>query len=131
MTRKLEIHSASAYLILPVPIPDKEKKTELNFIFTLLCGTSKSLRKVLEVIIKPFAHHKEGWKYNFSLISISILLWKTGSLGVKNLPNFIRPCAYCIFDIHNPCGIKLVTRLPLGLSLPHEHKFRHCFQNKS
>ena len=38
-------------------------------------------------------------------------------------------CANSIFDIHNPLGIKLLTRLRLGLSHLHEHKFRHCFQD--
>ena len=47
----------------------------------------------------------------------------------KKLLNFIRPCANSIFDIHNPLGIKLLTRLRLGLSHLHEHKFRHCFQD--
>ena len=47
----------------------------------------------------------------------------------KKLLNFIRPCANSIFDIHNPLGIKLLTRLRLGLSHLHEHKFRHWFQD--
>ena len=46
----------------------------------------------------------------------------------KNLINFIRPCANSIYDIHKPLGIKLLTRLCLGLSHPHEHRFRHCFK---
>ena len=45
----------------------------------------------------------------------------------KKLLNSIRPCSNSIFDIHNPLGIKLLTRLRLGLSPLHEHKFRHCF----
>ena len=47
----------------------------------------------------------------------------------KKLLNFIRPCSNSIFDIHNPLGIKLLTRLRLGLSPLHEHKFKHCFQD--
>ena len=47
----------------------------------------------------------------------------------KKLLNFIRPCANSIFDIHNPLGIKFLTRLRLGLSPLQEHKFRHCFQD--
>ena len=47
----------------------------------------------------------------------------------KKLLNFIRPCANSIFDIHNPLRIKLFTRLRLGLTPLHEHKFRHCFQD--
>ena len=41
----------------------------------------------------------------------------------KKLLNFMQPCANSIFDIHNPLGIKLLTRLHLGLSALHEHKF--------
>ena len=40
----------------------------------------------------------------------SLLIFK------KNL-NFIRPCANSIFNIHNPYGIKLLTRLRLGPNL--------------
>ena len=47
----------------------------------------------------------------------------------KKLLNFIRPCANSIFDIHNPLGIKFLTRLHLGQSHLHEHKFRHYFQD--
>ena len=38
---------------------------------------------------------------------------------------------YIIFDIdiHNPKGIKLITRLRLGLSHLREHKFKHSFQD--
>ena len=32
-------------------------------------------------------------------------------------------------DIHNPKGIKLITRLRLGLSHLREHKFKHSFQD--
>ena len=42
------------FLILPVPIPDEEKKLTEIFIFTRLCGASKGFMKVLEAFIKPF-----------------------------------------------------------------------------
>ena len=47
----------------------------------------------------------------------------------KKLLNFIWPCANSIFNIYNPLRIKLLTRLRLGFSHLHEHKFRHCFQD--
>ena len=55
----------------------------------------------------------------------------SGSLSIfeKDLLNFIWPCANSIFNIHNPYGIKLLTRLRLGLSHLRDHKFRHCFQD--
>ena len=42
---------------------------------------------------------------------------------------FIRPTADSIFGCHNPIGIKLLTRLRLGLSHLREHKFKHGFQD--
>ena len=51
------------------------------------------------------------------------------SIFLKNLLNLMRPCANSIFNIHNPYGIKLLTRLRLGLSHLRDHKFRHCFQD--
>ena len=55
----------------------------------------------------------------------------SGSLSIfkKNLLNFMRPRANSIFNIHNLYGIKLLTRLQLGLSHLHDHKFKHCFQD--
>ena len=41
----------------------------------------------------------------------------------------IRPKARSVFDIHNPVGVKLLTRLRLGLSHLHDHKFRYNFQD--
>ena len=43
----------------------------------------------------------------------------------EKLLNFIRPCSNSIFSIHNPLGIKLLTRLRLDRSYLHEYKFRH------
>ena len=40
---------------------------------------------------------------------------------------FIRPSPNSLFECHNPPGVKFLTRLRLGLSYLHEHKFRHSF----
>ena len=40
-----------------------------------------------------------------------------------------RPSRNSIFDIYKPYGIKLLTRLRLGLSHLNEHRFKHCFNN--
>ena len=42
---------------------------------------------------------------------------------------FIRPLPNSIFNIHNPLGIKYLTRLRVGFSHLKEHKFRHNFQD--
>ena len=47
----------------------------------------------------------------------------------KDLLNFIRPSKNKIFNIHDQVGIKLLTRLRLGLSHLREHKFRHNFED--
>ena len=45
------------------------------------------------------------------------------------LLKFIRPVANRVFEINNPYGLKLLTRLRLGLSHLRYHKFRHNFRN--
>ena len=45
----------------------------------------------------------------------------------KKLLKFIRPSGNSIFRCHNPKGIKLLTRLRLGLSHLREHKLKHGF----
>ena len=47
----------------------------------------------------------------------------------KRLLEFIRPKANNIFNIHNPMGIKYLTRLRLGFNYLKEHKFKHNFQD--
>ena len=46
-----------------------------------------------------------------------------------NLIKIIRPIPNPIFDIINPLGLKLITRLQLGLSYLNEHRFNHTFNN--
>ena len=47
----------------------------------------------------------------------------------KNFLKFIRPSSRSVFNCHNCKGIKYPTRLCLGLSHLHEHKFKHSFQD--
>ena len=53
------------------------------------------------------------------------------SLSVVKLSllKFVRPIANNVFDINNPYGSILLTRLRLGLSHLRYHKFRHIFQD--
>ena len=54
---------------------------------------------------------------------------KSDSLNIVKLPllKFVRYIANSVFDIYNPDGLKLLTRLRLGLSHLRYHKFRHNF----
>ena len=47
----------------------------------------------------------------------------------KQILKFIRPSPNSRFNVHNPHGIKLLTRLRVGVSHLREHKFRHNFQD--
>ena len=66
-----------------------------------------------------------------------IMEWNNLDLEIRNSDNlqhfrkkilkFIKPSAETIFGIHNPLGIKLLSRLRMGLSHLREHKFKHGF----
>ena len=47
----------------------------------------------------------------------------------KALFEFIRLSGSTAFNCHNPKGIRLLTRLRLGLGHLREHKFKHSFQD--
>ena len=49
-------------------------------------------------------------------------------LALKGL-KFIRPVQRQMFNINDSVGVKLLTRLRLGFSHFHEHKFRHGFRD--
>ena len=81
-------------------------------------------------------------KHNYfrnSFFSSSIVEWNKLNREVRNFENirifkkrlskFTRPSPNNIFDIYNPYGIKLLTRLRLGLSHLSEHKFKHAFND--
>ena len=54
---------------------------------------------------------------------------ETFSAFKKSILKFIRPSSNSIFNCHSPKGIKLSTRLSLGLSHLCEHKFRYNFRD--
>ena len=48
---------------------------------------------------------------------------------LKNALSFIKPMPNSIYNIHNPPGVKYLTRLRLGFMHLKEHKFKHNFQD--
>ena len=108
-----------------------------SYLFKLIPNFNRVHNTRLSYNIPPIKVRHYYFKNSFFPSAISE--WKKLDLNIRNsaslntfkkkLLNFIRPCANSIFDIHNPLGIKLLTRLRLGLSHLHEHKFRHCFQD--
>ena len=77
--------------------------------------------------------------YGNSFFPYCVNQWNALSPAIRNatsfgsfktsLLQFIRPSRSKVYDIHDPVGLKLLTRLRLGLSHLREHKFRHNFQD--
>ena len=69
----------------------------------------------------------------------AVIEWNKLDLNICNSENlnvfknsllkFIRTSGNSVFNCHNPRGVKLLTRLRLGLSHLQEHKFKHGFQD--
>ena len=72
-----------------------------------------------------FPSHVIEWNRFHSSIrnSESLALFK------KSIFAFVRVLANSAFQCHNPKGLKLITRLRLGLSHLRFHKFKHSFQD--
>ena len=51
------------------------------------------------------------------------------SIFKNKLLSIIRPVQKSVFNIFDPQGLKLLTRLRLGFSHLNEHRFRHNFEN--
>ena len=104
-----------------------------SYLFNLTPNFNRVHNTRLSYNIPPIKVRHDYFKNSFFLSAITE--WNKLDLDIRNsaslntfkkkLLNFIRPSANSIFDIHNPLGIKLLTRLRLGLSHLHEHKFRH------
>ena len=81
-------------------------------------------------------------KHNFfpnSFFFSAVIEWNKLDLNIRNseslnvfknsLLKFIRPSGNSVFNCHNPRGVRLLTRLRLGLSPLPEHKFKYDFQD--
>ena len=81
-------------------------------------------------------------KHNFfknTFLSSAIIEWNKLDLAIRNAESlgifksnilkFFRPTPRSFFNCYNHKGIRLMTRLRLGLSHLREHKFNHNFQN--
>ena len=87
--------------------------------------------------ITPFKVRHNFFKNSFfpSVISewnkLDLEIHNSASLEIfkKHLLNFIRPKSSNAFNINNPLGLKLLTRLRIGFSHLKEHKFKHNFQD--
>ena len=86
----------------------------------------------------PLLNVKHDYFKN-SFFPSTIIEWKNLDSDIRNSENlalfkkrilaFIRPPANSTFHCLNPNGLKLITRLRLGLSHLRFHKFKHSFQD--
>ena len=83
-------------------------------------------------------HYVSKQNRKFSFFPWSIVEWNKLDLKIGNssclvfrnyLIKRIRPLAAPVYNIHNPLGLKLLTRLRLGLSHLNEHRFNHNFES--
>ena len=108
-----------------------------SYLFNLITNFHRFYNTRLSYNISPIKVRHDYFKNSFHPSAITE--WNKLDLNIRNseilnvfkkkLPNFIRPCGNSILDIHNPLGIKLLTRLRLDPSHLHEHKLKHCFQD--
>ena len=81
-------------------------------------------------------------KHNFfqnPFFPSAVVEWNKLDLNIRNSKilnifkkiflNFIHPSGSTVFNCHNPRGVKLLTRLRLGLSHLCVQKFKRCFQD--
>ena len=88
------------------PLPNFKVRTELfkNFFFPYTVNEWNNLDNIIKS-------------------SDSFLMFR------KRMLNLIRPKCHETYEIHNPTGLKLLTRLRLGLSHLNDHRFNHNFRD--
>ena len=94
------------------------------YLFNLIPNLNRVHNTRLSYNIPPIKLRDDYFKNSF--FPSALTEWNKLDLNIRNseslntfkkrLLNFIRPCTNSIFDIHNPLGTMLLTRLPLGLS---------------
>ena len=120
---------------------------KLSFLYKVIAN--QSLSYLFNVIPKNNITHQTrgsdnipllGTKLNFfqnSYFPVGLKEWnrldidirKSDSISIfkKRILSFIRPLPSKVSNCHNPQGLKLLTRLQLGLSHLRYHKFKHNF----
>ena len=78
-------------------------------------------------------------RFQSSFFPYCVAKWNALEPNIQNAPSlqsfkrhfllFFRPVASPVYNLNNPYGLKLLTRLRLGLSHLREHKFRRNFHN--
>ena len=70
-----------------------------------------------------------SYSSNWNQLDPNIKNYSSIEIFKRALPSFICPKPGNVYRIHHPRGLKLLTRLRLGLSHLREHKFQHNFND--
>ena len=113
------------------------KSRSPRYLFQLvLSSTSRYLRRNSDNISQIRTKHNS---FKNSFFPSTVNEWNNLDLDIRNsesigfskskILKLIPPKPNSIYNCHNPKGIRLITRLRLGLSHLREHKFKHSFQD--
>ena len=112
-------YKSPSYLYDLIPHPHHDINTRnQSQIPSLYCRTESFVNSFLPTCIKEWNKLDSSVKQSASIVQFRNAILKT-----------IRPVQNNIFDICDNEGIKLLTRLRLGLSHLHKHKFDHGFRD--
>ena len=107
------------------------------YLFDLIPSSSRLHTTRNSDNITPFKVRHNFFKNSFfpsvisesNKIDLEIRNLASSEIFKKHLLNFIRPNSSNVFNINNPLGLKLLTRLRIGFIHLKEHKFKHNFQD--
>ena len=115
---KIVKEEAPNYLINLIPKIQQTARTRINRIPTFHCRTDCFKNSFFPSTLNDW------YKLNKTIRnSESIPIFKS------RLLSFIRPLESNVYNIFDPIGLKLLTRLRLGFSHLNGHRFRHNFQD--
>ena len=108
-----------------------------EYLYKLIPMKSSSYNTRNSDHIETYYSRTDIFKYSF--FPYTIVEWnrldhilrnsKSYNIFRNSLLNIGRPTPKPTFNIHNPLGLKLLTRLRLGLSHLNEHRFNHNFED--
>ena len=115
----------------------KIKITQISkYLYELLPESHTSNTRNIENV-ENYYRRTDLFKYSF--LPYVIVEWNKLDINLRNAKSFLifrnsllkigRPMQNPIYNIHDPMGIKYLTKLRLGLSHLNDHKLRHNFQD--
>ena len=119
----LEYPNELHYFHNDYPLAQENRKNNSNMLPKYSSSIANNYGINVGEVNKLIPNLNEWNKLNFNIRTSSFNIFRA------NLIKIIRPIRNPIFDIFNPLGLKLITRLRLGLTHLNEHRFNHNFNN--